>query len=573
MEEGVIDPKDTKDLPTTLSHSSSQTIGMCEQKYYFYKVLKAPHDPDARPDWHPFHFGSALHYIAEHSKHTRKEFKRRFLAEAMEAEDLSDEVDAYHLYACIMAYYAAADRSGLEIVICELEIKSHRVFGKIDAIGIDKRGRFWIVDLKTTGWWKDLLPTRLTHDPQLNLYAAHLAQIVEALRDLGYDVDLDDFAGVVYRAVCKTKLVPGYRESLGSFCERADIRCYFMHILKEDMNVEAVTEEHRVLWQRAMELGEGVGELDEEEEGRRASGQYPMRSLPPRRNYSACLEFNHPCEYWSRCYGCTATESKTKVHMSRTALRNKKTGKVIESASVIDVGDLVWKPNINKKEETEMLNVIVKETNWFPSEKAARVIVACNMGANEFSRPFYYETDEPLDANFMNECIEAAMKDIKVQFWIHLAGLRSETMYHHWCGLLGVPGIPLPKEGAKPAAPVAKEEPKPAAKPIAKEAVEDAAEEAAEEAPAKPAAKAAAKPAAKPKAPDEVVWVGGNKELSPLLMSELDEHLPKNWKDKEKFKMKAKEVSAALAKKKVVVLRDGEVTPEFKAMVEKLVDE
>ena len=528
LEEGVIDPKEKEDLPTTLSHSSSQTLGMCEQKYVFYKVLKAPHDPDATPDWHPFHFGSALHYIAEHSKHTRKGFKRRLLVEAMEEEDLSDEMDFYHLYACIMAYYDVSDRSGLEIVICEMEVKSHRVYGKIDAIGIDKRGRFWIVDLKTTGWWKDLLPNRLTHDPQLNLYAAHLPQIVEALRDLGYDVDLEDFAGVIYRAVCKTKVVPGYQESLDEFAKRADIRCFFMHILKEDMDVEALAEQHRVLWKRAMELGE-----------RYESGE-SSSIAPPRRNYAACLEFNHSCEYWSRCYGCTATESKKKVHITRTANRNRKTGKVIEPESIIDVGDLVWKPNINEAKEQEMLNVVVKETNWFPSEKTARVIVAATMGANEFTRPFYYVTAGDLDAEFMNDCIESSIKDIKVQFWVHLAGLRSDAMYHHWCGLLGVTGIPAPKDGVKEPAP-AKEEPKPAKKA--------------------------------PKAPDETIWVGGNKELSPLLMAELDEHLPKNWKEKAKFKEKAKEISAALAKKKVVVLRDGEVTPEFKAMVEKLVDE
>jgi hypothetical protein len=582
-EEGVIDPIDKTDLPTTLSHSSDQTLRMCEAKYYFYKVAKVPHDPDSKPDWHPFKFGSALHHIAEHTHHTRKEFKRRILIEAMEAEDLSDEMDFYHLYACIMAYYEVSDRSGLTIVLCEMEIRSNHSYGKIDAIGIDKRGRFWIVDLKSTGWWKDLLPNRLTHDPQLNLYTEHLPQVVEALRDLGYDVDLADFAGVIYRAVCKTKLVPGYQESLESFRERANIRCYFMHVLKEDMDVERVVAEHKAMWLRAMDLGaDGATQFQAEEMGHEI--------LPPRRNYAACLEFNHTCEYWSQCYGCTATESKKKVHISRTAVRNNKTGKVIEPENIIDVGDLVWTPpNINK-EELDMLNVVVKETNWFPSEKSCRVIVSCSLGGQEYSRPFYFETAKTVDAAWMNECIERAMNDIKVQFWIHLSNLRQDQIFHAWCEMLGVKGLPPPKGGFPTTVQSTKEEAKPAAKaaPVTKEEPEDEEEEKPVAKPAKAAKpapkeepeedeeeeeKPVAKGKAKVKAADEVVWVAGNKETSPLLMTELDGHWGKKWREKAAKKARAVEISTALAKKKVVVLRDGEVTDEFQKMVEKLADE
>ena len=556
-EEGLLDDERVEELPSTLSHSSHQTLEQCEARYYFYKVLHLPHDIDANPDRYAFKFGKALHYIMELSFHDRKNFRRQMILDAIEQQELAEE-DFYRLWACAMAYYEGASKSGLRVVICELAIVSPRVKGFIDGVGIDERGRFWILDLKTTGWWKDLLPLRLPRDPQLSIYTSHLAQVVEALRELGYNVDLQDFAGVAYRAVLKPRVIPRMgQETVAAYTQRAGVRCNFINILKEDMDVEGVVAEHTAAHTRAMELNR-IGE--------------DMGLIPaPRRNYSACTEYNRTCEYWSQCYGVTVSEMKKKVHIA--TLDNP-----------INVSSLVAVSPTETKEHEEMLNVTVRETNWFPSEKTCRVIVTAALGTSEtapqITRPFYYETTGAIDAAWMNECIEAAMRDAKTQLWIHLSTIRSEQMYHHWCSLLGVTPIPAPKgaELKAPEATPAKEEKveKPVAnpepkeeKPVAKPKTPppEETEEEEEEPVAKPAAKAKAKA---PKGPDETVWVAGDKALSPHLMAVLDENFPKNWKDKAKFKDLAKEISATLAKKKVVVLRDGEITEEFTAMVEKL---
>jgi hypothetical protein len=135
-------------------------------------------------------------------------------------------------------------------------------------------------------------------------------------------------------------------------------------------------------------------------------------------------------------------------------------------------------------------------------------------------------------------------------------------MYQNWTSKLGVPGVPATAKAAQSPAvvvipPPAKPEPK----------VEAPAEEVEEPKPAaKPAKAAAAKPA-KAKKVDEKVYEKGVPEYSTLLKAELEAKLGAGWSKNAAHKAKASEIATGLVESKVIVLRDGEVTQEFKDYV------
>lgn len=299
-----------------LSYSSSQLLALCEYKYYAAKIAKFPVDEDSQAqDDHALRFGSALHYIMEMTLHDKNNYTKEYLKEALLQFKLTDYQDMMKLIASCLAYYKLSAGSELRIIHCELEIKTSEIVGYVDAIGVDSLGRWWIVDLKTTSWFKALLPIRLRRDPQLSIYAAHKEQIAEKL-----GLKVEDFGGVIYRVVSKSKHVVKPDETAGEFLKRAKILARAVMVPASELDENNVMSQHLRLYDRSVALltvGTNI-----------APGEEPLR------NYSRCLEWERPCEYWSRCYGKSFTECQEEAI-------------VCDQDESIDVGSVGYKEDVD----------------------------------------------------------------------------------------------------------------------------------------------------------------------------------------------------------------------------------
>jgi hypothetical protein len=251
--------------------------------------------------------------------HERGAFGKKILIDNV-AEFGLDESDVFRVYACCDSYYSAHAASGVKIIACEIEISTKITRGFVDFICVDELGRWWIGDIKTTGWWKSLLPMRLSRDPQLNIYSFHKHELAKML-----GLDVNKFAGCIYRAIAKSKHVPikaggkHYKtgrvyekdETLKEFSSRSEVRCYFVHVLESEMCPGAIMQQHQLTRNHINSLKNwtinyGMTQVD-------------VESIILRRNFNACLDYSKSCEYWSRCYGGkTFTTCMTSLNVAET---------------------------------------------------------------------------------------------------------------------------------------------------------------------------------------------------------------------------------------------------------------
>jgi hypothetical protein len=124
---------------------------------------------------------------------------------------------------------------------------------------------------------------RLRNDPQLNLYASFAKDVAEKL-----GLNIERFAGVRYRVVGKTKIVIKPNDTMETYAARANPRAMDIEILACDMQLGTVRQIQEEMLQRIRKVRSG--------------------EIMPVPNYSKCLDFNRPCEFWSNCYGKTYTE-------------------------------------------------------------------------------------------------------------------------------------------------------------------------------------------------------------------------------------------------------------------------
>jgi hypothetical protein len=503
-----------------LSHSTGQVVLACEFKFHRLKVLRRPPDADIGEDTYALRFGSAVHHVMEHSLHSHVNYRKELIIEAMEEYELEAD-DFYKIYACCQSLYKESLASGLTIVGCEHSVSSATAFGFVDAVGVDSKGRWWIMDLKTTGQWKPLLPLRLRRDPQLSVYSAHAQSLAIKL-----GLSMEMFAGVVYRAVTKSRIQPQRGEKLSAYAARAKCQVHSVIIPLQQLQAAAVFAEHNKVRSRAEKI---------------ISGEIPESDLI--RNYSQCIEWNRPCECWSECYGKSYTECVAETMVS--SLENP-----------IDIGSV----EVELSRSEDMLNISNTNVQIF-NDNRIRVDCTATLGAAVYSRSYYAQGGDVTAAE-INAAIEAGLKAIQSDLYVHLAALADSPMYQNWTSKLGVPGVPATAKAAQSPAvvvipPPAKPEPK----------VEAPAEEVEEPKPAaKPAKAAAAKPA-KAKKVDEKVYEKGVPEYSTLLKAELEAKLGAGWSKNAAHKAKASEIATGLVESKVIVLRDGEVTQEFKDYV------
>jgi hypothetical protein len=257
-----------------ISYSASNTLLGCERKYWFEKVVKQAYDADYSDDKEALCVGKAYHQTLELSKHSSKNYSDELLNKAIKENNLSDH-HRYIVFASLIAYYKLRRGSALQCIACEIKVGNEQFVGYIDAVLVDSYGNWWICDLKTSGQIQEGMFARLTMDTQLNLYAYFASQVAEQL-----NLSMDQFMGVRYCVVGKSRMKVKPTESLIEFATRANVTCYDIEIEKQDMQPVAAFNSMMRLLDRANALTE-------------------VEIVPNRNN---CIQYSSPCPYWSQCH-------------------------------------------------------------------------------------------------------------------------------------------------------------------------------------------------------------------------------------------------------------------------------
>ena len=277
-----------------MSHSSCNLINSCERKYYYKKISQVA--PDVEQEQRHFILGKVFHLALENILHKQEEFSEEILAEAAREEGLENPSDIAMIEAMIIKYLLLHSKSELDVVVCEIAVGDEDTIGYVDAIMQDKNGFWYITDLKTAGRFDDNLMARLMKDQQLNLYAYFIDQIAYTL-----DLELEKFAGCLYRVTTKATIKWNKRETRKEYIERVydRIESYSIFIPKEILNPKAAYETVIKAQKRATVLSSS-----EETEAKQC--------------FNSCFDYFRPCDFFSQCYGYKHYEGQEKFPVENT---------------------------------------------------------------------------------------------------------------------------------------------------------------------------------------------------------------------------------------------------------------
>lgn len=270
-----------------ISYSSSNLLQGCQRRFWHEKISKTSHDSDYKDDSTALRLGKAFHQVLEDASHRKTNLEKEIFNKAFEDNELKTDTERCYIYAMVHKYLALHAKSGLNVKYCEVQIGNDSYIGFIDAIMVDRNQNWWIVDLKTAARLSNSLLSRLSRDPQLNLYSHFKDEIAHKL-----DLDPDKFAGTRYRVTTKPTIKLNKKESTSEFIKRCfdRIESFDIGIPAADLNPEAAYQHIMSLRDKANDLLE----LDEDE-------------IP--QNFTYCETYFRPCPYWSNCYGCTFSEA------------------------------------------------------------------------------------------------------------------------------------------------------------------------------------------------------------------------------------------------------------------------
>ena len=121
----------------TLSHSSSNLLRGCEQKYVHYKVTKTEKDPDFDDNQEHFNIGKAVHFILEESLHLWDKDNFFDLVETAASHfNCQDKIDL--IAAMAFKGLQIQKKEGLHTVHCEFKIETEHTLGYVDLIACDE---------------------------------------------------------------------------------------------------------------------------------------------------------------------------------------------------------------------------------------------------------------------------------------------------------------------------------------------------------------------------------------------------------------------------------------------------
>jgi hypothetical protein len=273
-----------------LSYSSLTLLKNCSMKYYNYKVAQVAKDPDSEDNMEAFNVGKAFHWILEESKHTEENLDK-LLEQAIKAFEVEDHKSMLH--AMVLRYVKLHQKSGLQLIKCELGLETDIFIGFVDAIMLDPNTNKWyIVDLKTAKILPKTTFARLKTDTQLNLYSYFKDDIALLL-----GLDRSNFGGARYRVVTKSSLTQKATESYHAHVIRTakNIKAYDIIIPASQLDPKGAFQEFKKAHTKSMKLRKGT--------------------LKPEKNLSYCDSFFRPCEYWSQCHKDTFTKCKDELEV------------------------------------------------------------------------------------------------------------------------------------------------------------------------------------------------------------------------------------------------------------------
>ena len=266
-----------------ISYSSSNLIQGCQRRFWHEKIAKTDHDPDYKDDSTALRLGKAFHRVLEDAEHAKANLSNDIFNKSFNDNLIDSRTERGYIVAMVHKYLVLQERSGLQARYCEVEIGNDKYIGFIDVIMTDINLNWWIVDLKTAARLSGSLLSRLSRDPQLNLYSAFINQIAEKC-----DLDPSRFAGTRYRVTTKPTIKLGKKEEFKDFIARC-----FDRIESYDIGIPAKDLNPRDAYKHIMGLRDLAGKLS----------VTPEEKIP--QNFTYCETYFRPCPYWSNCYGCT----------------------------------------------------------------------------------------------------------------------------------------------------------------------------------------------------------------------------------------------------------------------------
>ena len=284
---------------TRLSYSSAKLLQSCSMKYNFYKVANTPKDPDASQNEDAFNIGKAFHQVLENTNHV---YNDATLEKELVASCKMYDVEEHQamINAMLLKYHKLHIRSGLRAIVNEIQLDNDIFLGYVDSIMRDDvTGKWWVVDLKTAASIYDKTYITLERDVQLSLYASFAEEIAKDAREMGEDLDMENFGGVRYRVTSKPKIKRKKNESYGEYVLRianaASCRSLDIVIPKERLRPKETYEEHKKLHQLSLDIRSG--------------------KVKPVCNYANCFSYFRPCDWFSKCHGGTATEVNNRLEI------------------------------------------------------------------------------------------------------------------------------------------------------------------------------------------------------------------------------------------------------------------
>ena len=270
-----------------LSPSSLTLFTGCQRRYFYKKVVKVPVDSDVEEEVESLQVGKAFHQVLEDSKHVLEGFPLAAIQAIVANHELSDEVHTPLIFAMLKSYKDMHEKAGLTATHYEVEVSTDKFFGYVDVILQDEVGNWWIGDMKTAASFsQNLVPTLPMH-PQLNLYAAHYKEIAAQL-----GLDPLKYKGCRYRLTTKSKMNRKEGEDFMSYVGRMlkTIKSFDFILPKEIMRPELFASIH------------GAAESYIKAH---ATDAEPTNFC---QNFSNCMNFFRPCEFFSRCHGKNFSE-------------------------------------------------------------------------------------------------------------------------------------------------------------------------------------------------------------------------------------------------------------------------
>lgn len=268
-----------------LSPSSLSMFLSCNRKYFHKKIAKDLPDADADLDTRPFMVGKAFHQVLEDCKHELSGIKLAQIMETCGGFGL-DEDESIMVGAMLSKYKIIHEAAGLKAVACEIELKTEYFHGFIDVI-LQGAGGWWVADMKTAASYNPAILPSLPSNMQLNLYAAHAAIVSST-----YDLNLKEFKGCRYRLTTKSKLIRKATEAVPQYFARVAqaVKSFDFVIPADILKTESVLDIHADAFKHIAK--------------KKKAAQYP-------KNLGNCMNYNKPCEYFSKCHGFNFTAAPT----------------------------------------------------------------------------------------------------------------------------------------------------------------------------------------------------------------------------------------------------------------------